>query len=513
MPIKQLQSDEPGLPRAGIIRLGFKTRSCTKCKYILQYKETAEKCPRCGSALGNEFPTEAPFFVLDDAPGVAEALGTDRPAELEVFFPFDDNNLVFPNYMQFWQASSLVCRGDGEQIVYAIDPTTGRAKIRDGIALLDFVEGKDQNYKAGQFMPCPGPDRNLYPKCLNCKPNAMLIVLLEKVPRLAYFQISTTSIHNIVDLPKQLNTVKEAIAAIIGAPKLIGVPFVLKRVKREVSTPKKDRNGNDVGRRRVEKYFLQLEIKSEWVIKMLTAQRRLADPLERLALPAPAPQPSAPETEIIDTEPTKPVKPPFGFADPPTWEPPVSDEDIEVEPPAAEAAAAKAQPEPAPEPKPEQPAANGKAKLHRPMTPEQVKSALAVPKYSDTKTPGEAALDFASTALLEACRGDSLNRDRVIVYLFGKDSLKKLTAGECLFITDWIGIKAENGFKPDPNSLIEIEAILRECPSVQRQVIEPDPPPPADRSTGRGTDEEWWNRVDQAQGIQVDMFAPPLVEA
>jgi hypothetical protein len=308
MTIKGLQTDQPGLPRAGIIRLGYKV-------------DTGKK-DRNGNPLMR--PVEAPHFVLTDAPGLAEALGTSEPTELKIYFPFDSIDLVFPAFMQFWQASSLVCRGDGEQIIYAIDPQTGKAKVRDGLALYDFTEG-GKNYSTGEFMACPGTDRNLYPKCAHCKPNAMLIVLLRDVPRLAYYQIATTSIHNIIDLTKQLTNIRDTLTNIIGVPKLTGVPFILKRIKRKISVPK-----GENGRQRVEKYFLELEIDPDWVLKMLVAQRRLADPLERLALPATVPAPM-PQMDIIDAEPTVPQKPPFGFAEPPTWEAPLDEVEAEEE--------------------------------------------------------------------------------------------------------------------------------------------------------------------------------------
>jgi hypothetical protein len=321
MPIKQLKSDDMGLPRAGVIRLGYKTRKCQndKCGYILQYQDRkSPNCPKCQNELGKEFPTEAGHFILDDAPGVFEAIGTDTPTELKVFFPFDDIGLIFPNFMQAWQASALMCRGDGEHIVYAINPTTGKVKVRDGIALYDFDEvnfnGKVMPHKTGEVMPCPGPERNYYSKCRNCKPNAMLIVMLRDVPRMAYWQISTTSIHNIIDLQKQLNTVKGIVGQITGTPRLSGIPFILKRVKRTISVPKTDRAGAAIGRQRVDKWFVQLEIEPDWVVKMIAATRRNVDPIQ-YAIPAHVDDIIQASAPIADT-----------FIDPPQWEQPVMED-------------------------------------------------------------------------------------------------------------------------------------------------------------------------------------------
>lgn len=158
-------------------------------------------------------------------------------------------------------------------------------------------------------MACPGIDRNLYPKCKNCKPNAMLIVLLRDVPRLAYYQIATTSIHNIVELTQQLNTCLDNLEKITGKRRLTGVPFILKRLSREISVPKP--NGD--GRMRMKKYLLQLEIDSQWVMNLFAAQRQLADPGTRLTLPTPLPPvkielPDAPQN-----------------IEPPVWEAPPED--------------------------------------------------------------------------------------------------------------------------------------------------------------------------------------------
>jgi len=336
MPIKGLHraGQTPGLARAGVIRLGYKARKCGKCGYITEPLDdshwpslSAPSCPKCAALLPDtSFPREAPHFILTDAPGLAETLATAAPTELKVFFPFDEVDRVFPNYMQHWSASSLVCRGDGEQIVYAINPQTGRATVKDGVVQEAFTEGKTQ-YQPGEVLACPGLERNLYPKCQHCKPNAMLIVMLRDVPRLAYYQISTTSIHNIVDLTQQLDYVREQVAKLTGQPRIAGVPFILRRVKRSVSVPnldkdgqpKKDRNGKLLPpKQRTDKYFLELEIEPEWIAKMVRGIARLADPERAVGLlPASIPTPPPPAATH--------------FAEPPAWDPRPDDEPEAIE--------------------------------------------------------------------------------------------------------------------------------------------------------------------------------------
>lgn len=304
--IKDLQRNALSLARAGVVRLGYKIRKCPKCEItaLAQY----EKCPDCNGKLGRSYPTPADHFVLTDAPGVAEAIGDSEPKELRIYFPFDEVDQVFPAYHQHWIASALVCRGDGEAILYAIHPTTGKVIIRDGEALADFArknsEGHVENYVKGQSMICPGMAHDLYPQCEHCKPNAMLIVLLADVPRLAYYQIATTSIHNIVNLTGQLNFFKQ------NTGRLRGVPFILKLSPRKISVPR----GSGNGRMRTEKYLLSLEVDPEYTKRFMSAQERLAAPERQLLEPG----------EVIDVKPKviREADGDYGVVEPPIWMPP-----------------------------------------------------------------------------------------------------------------------------------------------------------------------------------------------
>lgn len=283
MPIKDLQKkDKPGLSRAGVIRLGYKMRKCNTCGNV----RAADKCPKCGKSdfkmrkqgeemVPIEFPVPSDHFVLTDAPGVAEAIGTDKPRELRIWFPFNDIDQVFPAYHQLWSASSLICRGDGERIEYAINPQSGKPIIRDGLAIDDF-KTKDGDFKRGEFMACPGNEHGLYSRCEACKPNAMLIVLLRDVPRLAYYQISTTSIHNIIELTEQMNYISDP----KNVGKLQGVPFILKLQEREISAP----SGKDGQRRRVKRFLLSLEVDPDYYKQLMEMHRHLAAPERKLQI-------------------------------------------------------------------------------------------------------------------------------------------------------------------------------------------------------------------------------------
>lgn len=319
MPIKDLQKkDKPGLTRAGVIRLGYKVKKCKDCKTInLASNKTCQKCGKSDwprKKYGNDFqeitfPKAADHFVLTDAPGVATAIETAEPKDLRIYLPFDDIDANFPAYHQYWVASALVCRGDGETIQYAINPQTGRIIVRDGVAIDDFESSTPDNskirFRPGDRIECPGMSHHLYTKCQMCKPNAMLIVLLRDIPRLAYYQVATTSIHNIINLTEQMTYIKQTIG------RLQGVPFILKLRSQKISVPKPDG-----GRQRVEKYLLSLEVDPEWVKKLMTAQDRLADPVRRLLA-----EQTEDDGDIIDIEPQEPVKSdsPIEFEEPPVW--------------------------------------------------------------------------------------------------------------------------------------------------------------------------------------------------
>jgi hypothetical protein len=451
--IKGLQTNQPGLARAGIIRLGYKAKKCQKCGAVIE--ASISPCPNCKKAeFGKEYPKEAPHFVLSDAPGLAEALGTETPTELRIFFPFDEIDQIFPAFMQNWVSSSLICRGDGEQILYAIELTSGKATVRDGHAINTFREGQKE-YKAGQPMPCPGLSRDLYSKCEKCKPNAMLLILMRDVPRLAYYQISTTSIHNIKNLTEQLNTVRQTIQELTGSPRLTGVPFILRRVKRNISTP----GGKDGKRQRVEKWFVELEIEPEWMMKMFKAQLQLADPLRRLAIPATV------EPEIVQPAPAV-----SGYSEPPVWEPRDYDE--------AEEATWEPVEEPAPVATPEPPT-NGKPKTEspRPYAPNEVSQKIYTfinkGNYRDKDTQewlpielhalGKKTVNILSAILERAFVGDLPEskegmRHAVLNWLFGVMSAKELTAAQANALIVWLTGKEAVDFNTPVGPFVPAEA-------------------------------------------------------
>ena len=286
MPILDLQQDAGArLKRAGIIRLGVKKKS---------------------QRTGREHPVETPHFVLKDAPGLVEIYGPE-PTKLNVWLPFNEVDRNFPAWHQNWVAGGLICRGDSQKIEYAVNPDNGEVIVKKGQAL---ITGTVDGIKlvTGHPVKCPGLAHDLYPRCQNCRPNALLVVMIRELPRLAYYQIATSSKHNVVNLTGQMKWFRE------NAGRLQGIPFVLERRLDNISTPS-GKNGKRVRR---DKYLLHLEADPEYVEAVFADMSARALPsTQRMAIPA-----EVGETPIeVETAPAEVVD----LDDDLIWEPPAED--------------------------------------------------------------------------------------------------------------------------------------------------------------------------------------------
>jgi hypothetical protein len=180
--IKNL-SDTRRLPRLGIIRLGIKRKT----------------------AAGKEYPSEVPYFVC---PPEVQAVFGDKPTELDVMFPLDNIEEVFPQaYKYYGSSKGLKCQGDGE-IAY---------RAENG----EFVE---------RACPCELFDQG------KCKQSGTLMVMLPKVSVGGIYQIRTSSFNSIVDINSGLDYVR----AIVG--RFCMVPLKLRRVLTETHHDEKKQN-------------------------------------------------------------------------------------------------------------------------------------------------------------------------------------------------------------------------------------------------------------------------------
>ncbi len=173
--IKDL-SDKRRLPRLGKIRLGVKAVTKT----------------------GKEFPREVNHFVV---PLEVSAVYGEKPTELDVMFPLNDIDTVFPQAYKFYGSGrGLKCVGNGESAM-RLDETTQTMKQRD--------------------CPCDLLEQG------KCQRRAHLMVMLPTVSMGGVYQIDLGSYHSIVDI----NSGMDFIQALVG--RFAMVPLKLKRVARE----------------------------------------------------------------------------------------------------------------------------------------------------------------------------------------------------------------------------------------------------------------------------------------
>lgn len=166
----------------------------------------------------------------------------EEPQQIRVYLPYPTIDENFEAWQEEWNASSLLHRCDGEFCVlwheggvYCTPENTGKVK------------------------PCPG----------KCKPSGRLKVILPDLKRMAFVMAMTTSKHDIMSIDAHLRALQQT------SGKLSGIPLILRRVARKISTP--DWKGGDK-RVRSEKYLLTIEAQPEWVELQLSAMAQGALP-------------------------------------------------------------------------------------------------------------------------------------------------------------------------------------------------------------------------------------------
>ena len=180
MPIKNL-SDVRRLPRLGKIRLGG--------------KDVSEKS-------GKEYPKALDYF---SSPDVVQAVYGPEPRELDIMFPIEDEDKVFPQWLKrYGKAKGLVCKGDGE---------VAHKAREDGE--MDEIE-------------CNPDECEWYAK-KHCRRIASLQFMLPTVAGFGVWQIDTTSFHSIVNL----NSSFDMLRALCG--RISGIPLKLRLEPKEVT--------------------------------------------------------------------------------------------------------------------------------------------------------------------------------------------------------------------------------------------------------------------------------------
>ena len=291
MPMLDIQPTTPRLSRLGVIRLGIKKKTSS----------------------GKEYPAEVDHFVLRDAPELVAAYG-DAPTELLIYLPYDslDENLVA--WHELWYKAGLVCRGNGETIQKLVKSGVG-VVIADGEVILPYADraqdGSTPEFVEGDRVRCPGLDHNLWARCAQCKPSAMLIAMVRDPrrptqlvnDRLGYYQLRTSSFYNVQNLTGQLLHALDTARA-IGHPSLKGIPMILKREQRTITYL--DEGGKQ---KTSTHYLLNLEFDVRWVqvanealgARALGAGRVQAPALPELVTP-PAAREAFAEGELVEED-------------------------------------------------------------------------------------------------------------------------------------------------------------------------------------------------------------------
>lgn len=238
MPIKHLQSNRPAaFPCIGKLRKGGAKQTNQKGKEV----------------MGRDLDYFR--FATDDA-DAANAFAAyygSEPRSINVYLPYATADENFQAWMEEYRAGGLVRRCDGETCVFQRDAQ-------------------------GRAVTTPTPCAR---QCA-CKQVGRLAVILPELQRMAYVTVETHSVYDIVQITENL----QAAQALRGD--LRGIPFILSRREREISTPT-----GDGGRARRKKWLLFIEPDPQWVSRQLESMRIAAMPVingDLPALPSPSPR-------------------------------------------------------------------------------------------------------------------------------------------------------------------------------------------------------------------------------
>lgn len=347
----------------------------------------------------------------DAAAQVFKKVYGEQPQEINILFPFNDIDQVFSAYLEAYTAGRMVARSDGEKFIYLIDTKTGEIKVKNGVPFTAYKDGQ----AVGSYTDGKGKEQKIY-----CSAVGRLKVVIPELQRLAYMTVMTSSKHDIANLDAQMNALKQ-----INNGQIAGIPMVLKRRPKKISTPKKDGS-----RARYTKWMLSIEADPNWVKAKLSEFKHLALPANGF----PELQEEAIDVAFIEAG-------------------DIPGEDAEFDPPS--------------DPEIDQEETNSDPEI-RPYPAEKVKARIEF-FANDTfkgKTASQAQKNLA-IGMLEACfaEGDtSMKRHEVCKYLTGAASTKKISGPYILALLEWLKPEKDDGGAYQPSALSEKEAqnILRQ---------------------------------------------------
>ena len=228
MPIYGLTDQPPALVEIGRIRKGAKKEPGVRPKDLDYFRVTFSEF---------EQATALRFATLYDA----------MPRVLHVMLPFDEIAYSWDAFFEAYIASSMIYQSDGQQVIMLRDAMTGEVLVRDGIPFkkCEAKSGKP----VGQYR-----SRNGQLKDIIAKPRGRLRVVIPKLGRYGILVMSTGSQWDIANISKQLDAVYTTHGTIAG------IPFLLKRTPKMISSPMEDGK-----RQRVKKWLVSIEPDPDWV--------------------------------------------------------------------------------------------------------------------------------------------------------------------------------------------------------------------------------------------------------
>ena len=373
MPIKGYSDLAPAFPRLGELRKGDKKPA---------------KGNRPGRDLGNK------FRFTSNIDGMEQLFFSEfgnAPNNILCYLPYKTTDENFIAWEEEWVAGGLKWRGDGETI--------------------HIWQRTDGTYSTEKK---PQPQRG--------KPSGKLNIIIPALRRSGYVVVLTTSINDIMEVTANLR----AYESFNGD--LRGIPFILSRVPRKISTPTSDGK-----RARREKWLLHIETVPDYTQAQLELSARRAMPqIVGTTMPAL-------NSGEIDYETGEIIPPPQLENDPPAdeWlngndEPPFVPD--EPEPPAALETAGR--------------------------TAVEIATALIEAAGSGSNPPTAPMLSKVQKDLSKVCMGNK-NAKMFIKSVFNADSSKDLSYGQVKALLDWIGSNKENGWVVSPTATAEAAVVLK----------------------------------------------------
>lgn len=246
MPIKGLTDRGMGFPEIGTIRKG------------------GAKTPTAPGRDLTYFRVEFDEREVEAANQFRQVYGAE-PKEINILLPFNEVGRNWDAWYEAYTAGRMVARADGEKYIYRVDTNSGEVIVKNGEPFMPFKEGE----VIGRYKSQGGKVEDVV-----CKPAGRLKVVIPELQRMVYLTVLTGSIHDIIHLSEQLEALRH-----INNGQLAGIPMVLRRRPKKISTPKEDGT-----RARYTKWMLSIEADPDWVKRMLMQFKHLALPGNNLAL-------------------------------------------------------------------------------------------------------------------------------------------------------------------------------------------------------------------------------------